>query len=203
MKCNHANGLEPNKQTREDGVQSVNKKTLSTMILFFLKNLNLGSGQAICVSMIVFIVQILAGYCSLDSDHMTCIIMLLILSIIQFPIFLLVLSTFLVPSNGVAENVAVFFFSTYCLKFYAISLAYSILAYHVLTGHRWFWRKYVLYLFLNIVFLMLTRLCFDFPSKKHLLFVPIEIAFSLWTYFLLIRKYERNLQVDDGCKTNL
>lgn len=168
-----------------------------------MKTFKLRRGQAFCVSSALLIFQVCGLYYSLDSSRVVCILMFVSLSMIQFPVFLLVLSTFLLPREGVVTSFAVFFFSTYYCKFYAISLAYSILAYHVLTGHRWFWRKYVLYLFLNIVFLMLTRLCFDFPSKKHLLFVPIEIAFSLWTYFLLIRKYERNLQVDDGCKTNL
>ena len=147
-----------------------------------MKSLKLGCGQAFCVSLALFVFQVFAVYYSLDSSRAVCIIMFVFLSMIQFPVFLLVLSTFLLPQEGVATSFAVFFFSTYFLKFYAISLAYSILAYHVLTGHKWICRKYALYLFLNFIFLMLTRLCCDFPSKKHLLFAPMEFAFAFWVY---------------------
>lgn len=160
----------------------MNEESIVYTSFAIMMNYKLRRGQAFCVSLALFIFQVSAVYYSLDSSRVVCIIMYLFLSMIQFPIFLLVLSTLLLHQEGIATSFAVFFFSTYFLKFYAISLSYSILTYRVLTGHRWIWRKYALYLSLNIIFLMITSLCCDFPSKKHLLFIPMEIAFAFVAY---------------------
>lgn len=154
-----------------------------------------GKRKALFVAVVLYAVQVVAGYHVWDSEGFFRYTLLCLLCVIQFPIFELVLISIILPLDWGTVDVRAYFFATYLLKFYAISLAYSILVYHVLRGRHWRLYKFALYLLLECLLLMLTMIdsyftMIDskFPAPRWRL-APIEIAFTFWLYRFVDRHF--------------
>lgn len=129
----------------------------------------------------MYAVQVAAGFYVWDSEGFFRNALFWLLRVIQFPVFELVEVSIFLPFDWTID-LGTWFFATYMLKFYAISLAYSILVYHVLRGCHWRLNQFALYLLLECIFLMLTMFDSKFPSHRHWRLAPIEIAFTFWLY---------------------
>ena len=140
---------------------------------------------ALIIAAIYFIVQCVIGYNVWDLDGWMFWAARILLSVAQFPLFLFVDGSIDISASGCVENFFVWVFITYLLKFYAVSLAYSILAWHFLIGRRWLWRKYALYILFVWMFLMLTALDSKVGSARHLRWMPFEIAFTFCLYLAM------------------
>ena len=148
----------------------------------FRKPFTTSKGIALFVAAVLFAVQLFAGFFVWDADGSFRDALYWLLRVIQFPIFELVDVAISLTADTGAIDFGTWIFITYMLKFYAISLAYSILAYHILRDRHWRLYLYALYLSLETCFLMFTTLDSKFSTLRHWRLAPIEIAFTFWLY---------------------
>ncbi len=154
------------------------------MIDIFEKHMS-NKYRAFSLAILLCVLQWVAGYFVWDLDGKAFWAAVLFLSVVQFPIFPLSVILCSIPETGIPEHFAVWIFSTYLLKFYAISIAYSTLLWHWFVSRKVHVLKCVFYILFEFIILMITALDSKIGYARNLRWFPIEIVVTFWLYHVI------------------